>query len=282
MRSFLVSFVCLLSLSTSPVAAQMPIQPAYAGAILNGPSTMAMGLQPNGSSNLICGQAYSNDLEKAELLAREAAGQCGVRLSRVPQITPRLQPSSTSQRPPQLSYDFWSYTPSISRRQTNLSNFVRQSRVSDPIGSEKMAELFASTDVIASLGRDLQPYGLQTSNLADALTVYWVQAWQTASGSTQDASQATMQAVKQQAIATLGTVVDFASFDDSRKQQLAEALFVQAMIISAGTDAYKSDATTMRQFQTAVRNGALTLGLDLAEMRLTPAGFASTNSANPN
>jgi hypothetical protein len=165
------------------------------------------------------------------------------------------------------------FIPSVPRRKANLASFVAKSRASDPAGSAQMAQLFASTDPIVALGRDLQPYGLRTDNVADAYTVYWVQAWQAANGDTSDPSRATMQAVKRQSASALAATSEFGAATDATKQEMAEAMMVQAMLISASVDVYKDDPNMMRQLGAAVRKGAKASGLDLDAMTLTDEGF---------
>jgi len=69
--------VCVAAMvSGSPVPAQMPVNPAYNGAILKGPDWMSQDIRLDGGSR-VCGQAYGSDAEKARLLALGAAGECG-------------------------------------------------------------------------------------------------------------------------------------------------------------------------------------------------------------
>ena len=176
--------------------------------------------------------------------------------------------SLTAFRPATLAY-----SPVQSRRRANLAAFVEKSRKVDPRGAAQMQALFASTDPIAALGRDLTRYGLRTDNVADAYAVYWVQAWQAANGDTSDPSRAAMQAVKAQAANAIATTPEFATATEATKQEFAEAMMVQAMITSASVDTYKGDAGMMRKVGDAVRKGARASGLDLDAMTLTEEGF---------
>ncbi len=176
------------------------------------------------------------------------------------------------------------YSASQSRRRANIETFIKKSSTVDPKGAAQMAQLFASTDVIVALGRDLQPYGLRTDNVADAYAVYWVQSWQAANGDTNDPSRATMQAVKRQSANALASTPEFSTANDATKQEMAEAMMVQAMLISASVDTYKDDPAMMRKLGAAVRKGAKASGLDLDTMTLTDEGFVpakKTGAANP-
>jgi hypothetical protein len=169
------------------------------------------------------------------------------------------------------------FTPSLTRRRANLANFVAKTRRSDPGGATKMEQFFASTDPIEAMSVAVAPYGLRVDNVADAYAIYWVQAWQAAHGDTSDPTRPLFQAIKQQSAAALGATPSFAASTDTSKQAFAEALMVQALLISAMVDSSKDDPAMMRQIGTAVRAGAKASGLDLDAMTLTPAGFVAAN-----
>jgi hypothetical protein len=199
-------------------------------------------------------------------------------------IGQRLQMVSGSALTAQASTISTTYIASIPRRRANFSQFVEKSRKVDPAGSAKLQQLLGSTDVIAALGGELQRYGLRTDNVADAYAVYWVQAWQAVNGDTSDPDRATMQAVKRQSANAIASTPEFASASDATKQEMAEAMMVQAMLISASVDTYKDDPNMMRQLGAAVRKGAKASSIDLDSMTLTDEGFVPsgrTGAANP-
>jgi hypothetical protein len=199
-------------------------------------------------------------------------------------IGQRLQLVSGSTLTAQASTISTSFNASIPRRRANFAQFVEKSRKVDPAGSLKLQQLLGSTDVIAALGGDLQRYGLRTDNVADAYAIYWVQAWQAVNGDTSDPDRTTMQAVKRQSANAIVSTPEFASASDATKQEMAEAMMVQAMLISASVDTYKDDPNMMRQLGDAVRQGAKASGLDLSKMTLTDQGFVpsgKTGAADP-
>lgn len=64
------------------------------------------------------------------------------------------------------------YTPSAEVRKHKLATFVSKTRANDPAGADQLAEMFASTDVIALVGKAMSGMGLRPDNLADAYAVY--------------------------------------------------------------------------------------------------------------
>ncbi len=120
---------------------------------------------------------------------------------------------------------------------------------------------------------ELAKFGLRTDNLADAYTVYWVEAWQAAHGRSDEGSRAQAQAVKAQAARALLATPEVARATDAQKQELADALLVQALLIGAAKNQAGGDPAKLRAVGQAVRQGAKASGLDLDAMTLTEDGF---------
>jgi hypothetical protein len=167
-----------------------------------------------------------------------------------------------------------SFTASPSRRKTNLAKFVSKTRPVNPDGATKMEQLFASTDVIASIGQGIAPKGLRVDNVADAYAVYWITAWEAAHGIVgSDTSRVQAQGVKAQVSRALLATPDFTSASPAQKQEFAEALLVQSALISASMEQMAGDPAQKRAIAAAVRKGARAMKLDLDAMTLTENGF---------
>lgn len=164
------------------------------------------------------------------------------------------------------------FRPSAYRRQANYSQFVERSRRADPAGSVSLASTLSS-DPVAQMGPELAKYGLRVDNLADAYTVYWVEAWQASHSLSEEGSRAQAQAVRAQAARALLATPKVASATDAQKQELADALLVQALLIGAAKNQAQGDTAKLRAVARAVRQGAKASGLDLDAMTLTEGGF---------
>jgi hypothetical protein len=166
------------------------------------------------------------------------------------------------------------FTPSASRRQANLSQFVAKSRSVDPKGADKMAALFASTDVIGMIDtRMRQTYGMRANNVADAYAVYWTSAWMGARGRSDDPTPGQMAMVRRQAAAILASTPEFVRAANGEKQEMAEALLVQAALIGDTVDTFKSDPAMLAKTKAAIRQGAKAMNFDTDAFRLTDEGF---------
>jgi hypothetical protein len=165
------------------------------------------------------------------------------------------------------------FTPSLMRRKQNLAQFINKTRPSNPDGAIKMTQMFASTDVISVIGRGIAPFGLRIDNVADAYTVYWTNAWLGSRGRDDTLSKQQISAVRNQAANALLASQGVATASDAGKQELAEALLVQAALIESYVANAKSDPALMTKVKAAIAQGAKRMGLDIYTMTLTDNGF---------
>lgn len=165
------------------------------------------------------------------------------------------------------------YTPSLERRQTNLSQLAEQRQVQQLHGAEQLEALLSSTQVIDAVQQTIEPYGLTINNIADAYTLWWITAWQASEGELTPVDKQTAQAVKQQAVKIWLSNPKLAQASDANKQEITEALLVQALLTQAAINRSGEDAAAKQAVKQAVRQGAASSGLALEQMQLTSDGF---------
>jgi hypothetical protein len=182
---------------------------------------------------------------------------------------PRQQYNSSSA----VTNSSLTYTPSSSRTRANLQNFVNKSRKSDPQGAVKMEQLFASTDIITEIDRGMREIGLNKNNTADAYALYWINAWEASRGRITPTSPAKAKAVAAQAARGMAFSAEYSSATEAQKQEMAEALIIQAVMIEGYIEAAAGDPQQLKAIANAVRQGAKASGLDLDAMTLTEQGF---------
>jgi hypothetical protein len=172
-----------------------------------------------------------------------------------------------------------SYVPFAARTRQNLAKFVTKTRETDPQGAAQMEQLFASTDIIGQIRQGIAPYGLRVDNVADAYAVYWISAWEASRGIVGgQETRERAQAVKGQAARALTSSPEFARATGAQMQEFAEAMLIQAAMISSHMDAAAGNPAQLRAVSAAVLKGAKASGLDLDTMELTPNGFAKSKS----
>ena len=166
------------------------------------------------------------------------------------------------------------FTPDLAVRKRNLAGFISKTREQSPESADQMTQMFASTDIFAAISQGLAPMGLRVDNVADAYTVYWVTAWEASRGiSGTDTPRAQAQAVKAQATKALLSTPAFATSTPAQRQEMAEALLIQAALISASMEGAAGDPAQKKAVGQAVRTGAKAMGIDLDAMTLGEAGF---------
>jgi hypothetical protein len=169
------------------------------------------------------------------------------------------------------------YTPSTARTRTNLQTFVNKTRRADPQGAAKMEQMFASTDIMKAIGDGMRSIGLNKNNAADAFALYWINAWEASRGRITPTSPTMAKAVAAQAANGMAQSPDFINATDAQKQEMAEALMVQAVMIEGYIEAAEGDPNLLKNIATAVRQGAKASGLDLDAMTLTEQGFVKAD-----
>lgn len=166
------------------------------------------------------------------------------------------------------------YTPAPERTRANLASFVDRTRATDPAGAAQMEQQFASTDVIGAMGAAMLDAGLSKDNIADAYTVWAINAWGAAHGDMTQTPPATAIAVSQQVATAFLQTPELVDASDAAKQEMAESLLIQAALIFAAQESAAHDPVLTKQVADAVRQGAAASGLDLDAITLTEAGFA--------
>jgi hypothetical protein len=167
-----------------------------------------------------------------------------------------------------------SFAPSISRRRENLAGFVRSAKLANMRGGSELESVFADGDIIQKIGESLVPYGLKTNNLADAYAVYWMSMWEASRGivSSQTSKPQALAVRKQVADALLASE-QIVNSSETAKQQLVEALLVDAALVTGYLAQANGDRQLLEKIANMSKANALKAGLDLDAMDLTPNGF---------
>jgi hypothetical protein len=166
------------------------------------------------------------------------------------------------------------FPPSASRTRKNLQNFADITRATDPAQADRMEALFASTDIIGEIGNVMANFGLSRNNAADAFALYWIVSWQAAHGDTSTPSPAMAKSVAKQTARGLSQSPNFKAATDAQKQEMAEALMLQAAMIDGHMAVAGDNPAQLKAVAKAVLQGAKASGLELGTMTLTEEGFS--------
>jgi hypothetical protein len=234
--------IVLLSLLTIPAFAQ-DIGPALDPGMV----TVTMG---------------SNALEQSE--NRRAMGQEIFRTLKTPKLSAKADASAAS----------LIFRSSLETRKKNMAQFVKKMRAVDPEGAAKLQQYVGSNDVIVAIGKGMAGYGLRTNNVADAYTLWWINAWLGATKQDFDITPAQFNKVKQQAAASFLAVPSFSTATDAVKQEMAEAFLLQGALVGAAIeDPRMQSADGKKNLSAAMLTAGKAMNIDLLAMTLTADGF---------
>lgn len=186
--------------------------------------------------------------------------------------TPANPAAPRTVRPASLAMDAMRYRVDAGRRARNGAQFVAKVRATDPAGAEELAKLLAD-GLFDKIQAAVRPAGLRIDDLADAYALYWITAWDATQGGNPTPSARKLAAVKRQALDGLAAAPTLVGAGDAAKQELAEALWIQAMTIDGAVERAKGKPEALRAAGAAAAQGARAMGLDLRGMVLGEDGF---------
>ncbi len=172
---------------------------------------------------------------------------------------------------PQISLSF---KPSMVSRRQNIESFINKNSALNPGSEAEIRSFLTDGDIFKTISNGIAPFGLQTNNLADAYTVWWVSMWEASHGILESSfDRKSAQAVKAQVEINMLSIQKISSSSELDKQKLAEELFMQSALIAAMQAGVSTDEGQKRIVADNARKVALATGLDLDKMTLTEDGF---------
>lgn len=165
------------------------------------------------------------------------------------------------------------YRPSTAVRQRNMQGFVARLRRVDPKSAADLQQTFARRDVVAEVGGVMRPVGLNPNNVADAMAMYLVAAYYGVRGSV-DSKPSDYKVVSAQLARAISTTPGFAGASDALKQEIAESMLVQAVLVDQAVQAAQKQPSAMPSIKAAIAKGSrAAFGFDVSKMQLGPNGL---------
>jgi hypothetical protein len=158
-------------------------------------------------------------------------------------------------------------------RQQNITRFIDRLRRTDTVSTENWAQVFATSDIFGQIDQAMSDRGLDSTNLADAYAVYWTSAWLGSQGRTDELPPTQLTAVRNQAAQALLNTSEVLATTDAQKQEIAEGLLIQAALIDSSIAQAQGNPALLLQVQTAIKQGAQTMGIDLDRLTVNDQGF---------
>ena len=183
-----------------------------------------------------------------------------------------VAPTSQSDTQAARSVDT-SYRYDRQRTRANLSSFVERTPIQAG-RADLQRTLEADPGLIPNIRTGMESYGFDPNDVADNYAMWWMTAWMVFHKQDEDPDNGTISMVRQQVRRAFAETPDFAQANDAQRQAYAEALMLQASMLTTAYNHYKSnDPKMLDQLAAAAQQGAKASGIDLSRMTLTQAGF---------
>lgn len=173
----------------------------------------------------------------------------------------------------------FTYQSDPARTQQNLRNFVeRTPNASARAELERM--IAAQPSIISDIGDGIAVYGFDARDVSDAYAMWWIMAWLASEVRLQEPDRKMAQSVARQVRTAFAATPEFANTTDAQRQEYAEALLLQAMILAELIKASGENPEVAAQLPSIARKGAKASGIDLSLMTLTEDGFVPRKGAD--
>lgn len=148
----------------------------------------------------------------------------------------------------------------------------------DPDVAQKFETALRTHDVPVIFRRNSAAYGLDSHNVADVMSAYWVTLWAIANRHPiDDISKRTIQAVQRNVRAELAGNSYVRDMDPTTRQSVTELMMYDTILADASYDTAqehkRSGMTSL--LSNSVHDRVLKQGIDLRSMKLTDSGFHS-------
>ena len=189
-------------------------------------------------------------------------------------LTINAKPVDTAIKAPLVSESQLTFTASPTVRKEAVDGFVAAMSQASPELGTQLGAAFGGADVFAQIDAGLEPFGLKTNNIADAYTLYMVNAWMASQGNRDQNTRAQADGTKAMVMATFSATPDLLKLDARQKQLFADSLVLNAMLYDSMLQATADNVQATQNVQGEVTAAAKLLGIDLSLFSMTPNGLA--------
>ncbi|MBB4858898.1 hypothetical protein HNO88_002224 [Novosphingobium chloroacetimidivorans] len=159
---------------------------------------------------------------------------------------------------------------------------IAATRAQNPAMADALQKAF-SQDIVAQIAPQLKTVGLDPDDMADMTTIYWVNAWEAANGVIgSQPDRALVQGARRQIAGVLASDARLAQMTDAQKQDVADTMLIQGLLVDARMQAVAKQPAGQRQqmSDTIAGEAQQLLKTDLRAVTLTPQGFKPKSAAS--
>jgi hypothetical protein len=173
---------------------------------------------------------------------------------------------------PIAATNFLRFKVSETRREQNIADYIVRVKSVDKAYAPVLAAELSDGRVFASYSKMLRSLGLDSSDLGDNLTMWWVTAWEAANLDGEEPPASALTKVRMQVRRLLSNSM-LSELGDAEKQAFSDSLIIQSLVLANQIDQVRSKPREASQLAKGIKKSAAMLGLDLNSMTLTKDGF---------
>lgn len=153
-----------------------------------------------------------------------------------------------------------------------ISRIADELNTIEPGSGTLLSVTLARMDVFALIGAEAERLGMDSLNVADAMTMWMVNSWMILNRVDGDPSVPAMQAVSAQVVSVFGTAGDL-EMTEAQRQELSEELLLRTVLASQAYEGLKGNPDALAGLDAQINAAARTMEFDFAQFDLTDAGF---------
>ncbi|MGL4311076.1 MAG: DUF6683 family protein [Paracoccaceae bacterium] len=153
-----------------------------------------------------------------------------------------------------------------------ISRIADELNTIEPGSGTLLSVRLGQMDVFALIGTEAERLGMDSLNVADAITMWMVNSWMILNRVDGDPSVPAMQAVSAQVVSVFGIVGDL-EMTEAQRQELSEELLLRTVLASQAYEGLKGNPDALAGLDAQINAAARTMEFDFAQFDLTDAGF---------
>lgn len=155
-----------------------------------------------------------------------------------------------------------------------ISRIADELNTIEPGSGTLLSVRLGQMDVFALIGTEAKRLGMDSLNVADAMTMWMVNSWMILNRVDGDPSASAMQAVSAQVVSVFGTAGDL-DMTEAQRQELSEELLLRMVLASQAYEGLKGNPGALAGLDAQISKSGQAMDFDFAKFDLTDAGFVT-------
>ena len=190
-------------------------------------------------------------------------------------LTVNAGTTQNSAKAPALSLDTLDFQSSPQLSKDNIAKFIAGLKQASPDVGTQLEQGLSNVDLFAEMDKELAKYGLRTTNMGDAMVIYWVASWMAANGRTEEPTRAQIDGTRQMLAGALGSAPGISNLSDAEKQSTSQAMLLQFFLNEIMLGGLQSEPAALKKVRADIKLATKEVGgLDIDQFDMTANGLA--------